>query len=241
MSAPHPTTPTGGAPLPAVSTFNRMLVALKRGDATSWSRQLAHVELQAGQELMAPGGTPHHLHFPTSALVVLMQPAPGGLEAPVALVGHDGAVGLAGLLGGGPEQHRALVVQSGWAWRMPTTALQDDAERAAQMLPVALDHLQSLTVQMAQAAFCRRQHSVEQNLGRWLLTALDRLPGSALALGLPALAPLIGAAPGALEKAAAALVRSGALVCEPDRLLVPNRRLLEAQSCGCHAPGPPAG
>jgi hypothetical protein len=44
-----------------------------------------------------------------------------------------------------------------------------------------LRYTQALITQMAQTAVCNRHHSLDQQLCRWLLLSLDRLPGSELA------------------------------------------------------------
>ena len=43
-----------------------------------------------------------------------------------------------------------------------------------------LRYTQALIAQMAQIAVCNRHHTVDQQLCRWLLLSLDRLPGNEL-------------------------------------------------------------
>lgn len=154
----------------------------------------------------------------------------------MALVGNDGVVGMAALMGTGPETNRAVVIHPGSAWRLPVNALPTAGPNATQVVKAAVGHLFSLTLQISQTAFCQQQHNIEQRLSRWLLTALDRLPGRELAIDPMALAPLLGVPVDALEQAAQRLVAVGALVREPGRLVVPDSALLQARSCGCHAP-----
>lgn len=222
--------------MPADHPFNRVLASLTQGDPPPWVQQLVQVELPAQHELHSPGASASHLLFPTSALVVLKQPSADGGEAPVALVGNDGVVGMAALMGTGPETNRAVVIHPGSAWRLPVDALPTSGPNATQAFKAAVGHLFSLTLQISQTAFCQQQHDIEQRLSRWLLTALDRLPGRELAIDPMALAPLLGVPVDALTSAAQRLVAVGALISEPGRLVVPDRALLESRSCGCHAP-----
>jgi len=222
--------------LPADHRFNRVLASLAQGERLPWADHLELVELPAGQELQSCDNSMRHVHFPTSALVVLMQSTASGLEAPVALVGNDGVVGVAAVMGTLPEASRAKVLHPGHAWRLPTSALSTEDPAPSQVLKATVGYLMALTSQFAQTAFCQQHHNVEQRLARWLLNALDRLPGHEVAMDLSELAVLLGVPAEALAAAGAQLVGAGALVCEPGRLVMPSRDLLHARSCGCHVP-----
>ncbi|MBA4266432.1 MAG: hypothetical protein C0453_15250 [Comamonadaceae bacterium] len=211
-----------------------MIADLIQGGQLPWADQIDLVELPARQELHAQGAAVLHIHFPISALVILTQASASGVEVPVALVGNDGVLGMAALMGVGTETHRAVVLHPGLAWRLPVEAVPDGGSNPAQVVRATMGHLLSLTSQIAQTAFCQQQHNVEQRLSRWLLTALDRLPETELAIDLPELAPFLGVSDGALSRAAASLVERGVLVREPGRLAVPMRTALQAVSCGCH-------
>jgi CRP-like cAMP-binding protein len=212
---------------------NRMLSALSDGEWLPWSDQLHPIELPAGHELQAPGVAPSHVYFPTSALIALMQPTKEADEVCVALVGNDGALGVAALLGTSAESSRAVVLHPGVVWRLPVSALTVDSPDPVRTTRVVLGYLQSLTAQMSQTALCQRVHTVEQRLGRWVLMAFDRLPGDALAMDLGDLAVPLKAPAEALAGAAAQLVASGALAFEPGRLRLLDRQVLKAHACDC--------
>ncbi|HEX5737193.1 MAG TPA: hypothetical protein VFY22_01680 [Hydrogenophaga sp.] len=213
-----------------------MLAALTQGEQLPWTEQLELVALCARDVLHSQGVAALHIHFPTSALVVLLQTSAGEGEVPVALVGNDGVVEAGALLGAGHETNQAVVVHPGFAWRLPTSAVSAGGPGVAQVVKVAVTHLLSLASQISQTASCQKHHDIEQRLCRWLLTALDRLPGHEVAIGLPELAPLLGESTESLMQVAERLVAQGALVCEPGCLRVPTRALLLAHACGCHAP-----
>jgi CRP-like cAMP-binding protein len=221
--------------LPADRPFNQVLADLMQGEPAPWASQLELIELPAGHELHSPGIEIAHVYFPASALVGLKQMETPGAEVPVAVVGNDGVVGVAAFMGTSPEGYRAEVLHPGEVWRLSTDALSKDGPDAARVIKAAVGYVLSLTSQISLNAFCQQHHSVEQRLSRWLLTALERLPGNELAMDLGNVAPWVGVSPDALAGAAAQLVSSGALVCEPGRLLVPSRPALAANSCGCHA------
>src|SRR3989304_3698309 len=58
--------------------------------------------------------------------------------------------------------------------------------------PPYLEYPQSLLTQMAQTAVCNRYHSIEQQLCRWLLLSLDRMPANELRLTHELLSNILG-------------------------------------------------
>jgi len=210
-----------------------MLAALSEGERLPWSDHLHPIELPVGHELHAPGVAPLHVHFPTTALIALMQPTQNAHEICVALVGNDGVLGVAALLGASSESSRAVVLHPGVVWRLPVNALTVDCPDPVRTIQVVLGYVQSLTAQMSQTALCQSVHSVEQRLGRWVLMAFDRLPGETLAMNPGDLAVQLKVPADALAGAVAQLVDSGALAFEPGRLRLLDRQVLKAHACDC--------
>ena len=105
--------------MPADFRSNHLLAALTRGDRPSWTEQLEQVELSARFELHQQGMVATHIHFPTSALVVMNHRSDAS-DTPLALVGNDGMVGVAAFMGTGTETNRAVVLHPGLAWCLPT-------------------------------------------------------------------------------------------------------------------------
>lgn len=148
--------------MPADQRFNRVLASLVQGDRLPWADHLELVDLPARHELQSCEASALHVHFPTSALVVLMQASPSGDEAPVALVGNDGVVGVAAFMGTLPEASRAVVIHPGHAWRLPASLLSTEVPGPSQVLKATVGYLISLTSQLSQTAFCQQHHNVEQ-------------------------------------------------------------------------------
>jgi hypothetical protein len=53
---------------------------------------------------------------------------------------------------------------------------KQEFNRAGSLQRLLLRYTQALMTQMAQTAVCNRHHSVEQQLCRWLLLTMDRVP-----------------------------------------------------------------
>jgi hypothetical protein len=214
---------------------NRVLAALAPGDHQHWRPHLERVELLPGHTLLAPRTPIEFMYFPEGALVSLMHA--GGrdaMEAPVALVGHDGVVGVAPLLGAADQRMRAEVLHPGRAWRLPVAVLSTDPSPGKGLLRVVLRYLQALNAQMSQAAFCQLQHTPHQRMGRWLQDAFDRVPDTTLHIDPAALSACLGVPPKAAALATDQWVNEGVIACGERCITLRDREQLARRSCGCH-------
>jgi len=123
-----------------------------------------------------------HVHFPTDAIVSLLYVMKDGASAEIAVVGHEGLVGVALFMGAESTPSRAVVQSAGYAYRLASEALKAEFEHGGPLQHLLLRYTQALITQMAQTAVCNRHHSVEQQLCRWLLLSLDRLPSNELSM-----------------------------------------------------------
>lgn len=220
---------------------NRVLAALAPLDRQHWWSHLERVELRAGHTLLAPRTPIEFMYFPEGALVGLMHAGgPEGTEAPVALVGHDGVVGVAPLLGAADQRIRAEVLHPGHAWRLPVAVLNTDPSPGKGLLWVVLLYLQALNAQMSQSALCQLQHTPHQRMGRWLQDAFERVPETTLQIELTALSAWLGASPKAVAQATDQWVTDGAISCGGRGITLQDREQLARRSCGCHQPLRPA-
>ena len=159
---------------------NRLLAALPVADLERWQAQLERTDLPLGQVLYESGNVPSHVVFPATSIVALLYVMENGASVEIAMVGNEGLVGVSVFMGGGSTPGRAVVQSAGHGFRMKARALRQEFERSPEVVRLLLRYTQSLVTQMAQTAVCNRHHSVDQQLCRWLLLALDRLPRSHL-------------------------------------------------------------
>lgn len=214
---------------------NRVLAALAHGDRLHWRSHLERVELLPGHMLLTPSSPIEFVYFPEGALVGLKQAGgSGGIEAPVALVGHDGLVGVAPLLGATDERIRAEVLHPGRAWRLPVAVLNTDPSPGKGLLRVVLLYLQALNAQMAQAAYCQLRHTPHQRMGRWLQDAFDRVTDTTLHIEPAALSAWLGMPPKAVAQASDHWVTKGAISCGERSITLRDLEQLEQHACGCH-------
>jgi hypothetical protein len=85
-------------------------------------------------------------------------------------------VGIALFMGGQTTPSRAVVQSAGHGYRLKASVLKSKFEAGGALQYLLLRFTQALITQMTQTAVCNRHHSVDQQLCRWLLLSLDRLP-----------------------------------------------------------------
>lgn len=214
---------------------NRLVEALPAADLARWQPHLETVTLSPGQVLATSGATATHVYFPVDALVSLMCLTEDGGSTEVGLVGNEGIVGVSLLMGDSSGAVQAVVQCAGLAYRMKSSILTEEFQRSASVRQLMLRYLQALLAQSAQMAVCNRHHTVEQQLCRWLLSALDRLPSNQLSLTQELIANTLGVRRAGVTEAASRLRRQGLLQCRRGHIAVLDRARLEQHACECYS------
>jgi CRP-like cAMP-binding protein len=213
---------------------NRLLAALPDAQLAPWLPLLERVEMPLGMVLHETAQQEHCVYFPTSAIVSLLYVMKNGDSAEIAIVGNEGMVGVALFLGGNSTPCRAVVQSAGWGFRLAATALQASFDAGGPLTRLLLRYAQALITQMAQTAVCNRHHSLDQQLCRWLLLSLDRLPGNELRMTHELIANMLGVRREGVTVAAAKLQKLGLIRYARGRIHVLDRAGLEARCCECY-------
>jgi CRP-like cAMP-binding protein len=193
------------------------------------------VTLPLGTVLYESGDAQRYIYFPVDAIVSLLYVMNDGASAEIAVVGNDGAIGVALFMGGETTTNRAIVQSAGTAYRLTGRRLKQEFERHGEMLHVLLRYTQSLITQMAQTAVCNRHHSVDQQLCRWLLLSLDRLNSNKLVMTQELIANMLGVRREGVTEAAGRLQNLGVIEYRRGKITVLDRPQLEKLSCECYA------
>jgi len=213
---------------------NHILAALPAEVYERLMPQLDLVPLALGWAVYESGGSQGHIYFPTTSIVSLLFVTEDGSSAEIAVVGNDGAVGISLFMGGGTTPGRAVVQSAGYAYRLRAAVLKAEFERAGPLQIILLRYTQALITQMTQTAVCNRHHSVEQQLCRWLLLSLDRLPSNELRMTQELIAHMLGVRREGVTEAAGDLQAAGVIHYSRGRITVLDRPKLEAWVCECY-------
>ena len=214
---------------------NHLLAALP---AEVQERLFPHLELvpmPLGKVLYESGDTLRHVYFPTNAIVSLLYVMESGASAEISVVGNEGLIGVALFMGGESTPSRAIVQSAGHAYQLLGQRLKDEFNRHGEMLYLMLRYTQCLITQMAQTAVCNRHHSIDQQLCRWLLLSLDRLPDNKLTMTQELIANMLGVRREGVTEAASKLQQLGVIHYVRGKITVLDRPKLETLSCECYA------
>ena len=213
---------------------NHLLAALPDTEWARWQPQLEWVAMPLGQVLYESGRTLSHVYFPTTAIVSLLYVMENGASAEIAVVGREGVVGISLFMGGESTPSRAVVQSAGEGWRLRASAIKDEFNRSHPVMHLLLRYTQALITQMSQTAVCNRHHSLDQQLCRWLLLSLDRLPGNDLLMTQELIANMLGVRREGVTEAALKLQKLGLIRYARGHITVLDRPGLAARTCECY-------
>ncbi|SDI34333.1 cAMP-binding domain of CRP or a regulatory subunit of cAMP-dependent protein kinases [Pseudomonas flavescens] len=214
---------------------NHLLAALPDEVRRRVFPYLELVTLPLGRVLYEAGDVLRHVYFPIDSIVSLICVMESGASAEIAVVGNEGLVGVALFMGGESTPSRAVVQSAGHALRLTAQRLKDEFNRHGELLLLMLRYTQALITQMAQTAVCNRHHSIDQQLCRWLLLSLDRLPDNQLLMTQELIANMLGVRREGVTEAAGKLQKLGVIEYSRGHITVLDRHRLEALSCECYA------
>ena len=213
---------------------NHLLAALPAPESERLYPHLELVPLPLSEVLYESGDQLQHVYFPTASIVSLLYVMADGASAEIAVVGNEGIIGIALFMGGETMPNRAVVQSAGHAYRLRGQLLKEEFNRAGELQHLLLRYTQALLTQMSQTAVCNRHHSVDQQLCRWLLLSLDRLPSNELTMTQELIANMLGVRREGVTEAAGKLQSAGLIHYSRGHITVIDRPRLEARVCECY-------
>ena len=213
---------------------NHLLAALSDVEYRSIAGGLELIAMPLGEVVYESGSLQPHVYFPTTAIVSLLYVMEDGSSAEIAVVGNEGIIGVALFMGGETTPSRAVVQSAGHAYRLKGQLLKREFTQSVELHQLLLRYTQALLTQMAQTAVCNRHHTLDQQLCRWLLLSLDRLPSNELTMTQELIANMLGVRREGVTEAAGKLQDAGLIQYKRGKITVIDRPGLEAQACECY-------
>jgi CRP-like cAMP-binding protein len=218
----------------ATNSHNFLLAAMPAADYKRFSAGLKLVRLRLGTTLYKSEGPLDHAYFPTTSIVSMVSSLSNGEAAEIAITGNEGMVGTALVMGGTNSSSDAVVQCAGHAYRITARALIKELDRNGPLRNLVLHYVQALMTQMAQTVLCNRHHPVAQQLCRWLLLSLDRLPSNVIMMTDGLVANMLGVRLRGVMTAAGKLEGEGIIDYHDGRITVLNRAKMEKRACVCY-------
>lgn len=224
-------------PLDAKQNTGRKNFLLAALPDVEFERVQTHLELTSlklGRVLYESGDRLDYVYFPTTAIISLLYVMENGATAEIGVVGNDGILGIALFMGGDTTPNRAVIQSAGEAFRMKAKDLLDEFTLGGVFHNLLLRYTQALITQISQTAVCNRLHSVEQQLGRWLLLSHDRLNTDTLVMTHDLISNMLGVRREGVTMAARKLAERKLIKNVRGSITILDRQGLEQAACECY-------
>lgn len=216
-------------------TQNRLLASLPKAVQDRIFPHLELVSMPLGKVIYESQGPLHKVYFPTDCIISLLYVMETGASAEISVVGNDGLVGLAVVMGGYSTPSRAIVQSAGSAYTLHENHFKKEFDQHSELMILVLRYTQALITQMAQTAVCNRHHTIHQQLCRWLLLSLDRLHTNQLNMTQELIANMLGVRREGVTEAAGKLQKMKIIEYHRGKISVLDREKLEKLCCECYA------
>jgi hypothetical protein len=174
-------------------------------------------------------------YFPTTAIISLLSVMEdGAIGRDLRLSATKASSAFRLFMGGDSTPSRAVVQSGGQGFRLRAHLLMLEFNRAGPLMHLLLRYTQALITQMAQTAVCNRHHTLDQQLCRWLLLSLDRLPSNVLLMTQELIANMLGVRREGVTEAAGNLQKDHLIEYRRGRITILDRSGLERRSCECY-------
>jgi CRP-like cAMP-binding protein len=213
---------------------NRLLAALPPQELEELASQLHPVSLSQRQVLYETGAPIEDVYFIQQGVASILTDMADGASIEVGMIGIEGIVGVAALLGATLSSHQAIVQIPGDALRMNAARCKAAFDQGAGVRRLALRFTESMLNLSAQTAACNRLHSIEQRCARWLLMASDRIGADVMPMTHEFLSTMLGVRRAGVTVTAQELQRSGLIRYHRGEVTIRDHDGLAESACECY-------
>jgi CRP-like cAMP-binding protein len=213
---------------------NELLLSLSKETFFNLQSEMRTVYFERGQTIYDIGDPFDFIYFPNNMVASRLALMEDGAMIEVGVVGREGLLGVAALIGANSANNMTIAETSGSAIRIRTKVLRDIFRHDFKLQSLLLGYYHDFLTQISQRAACRCRHSVAQQLCTWLLQVHDRAAMNDLALTQETIANRLGARRASITVAINELEKAGLLRCKRGHIVICNRDGLENHACECY-------
>jgi CRP-like cAMP-binding protein len=213
---------------------NAILASLSASDTAALRPHLKATHLQQKTVLYEVGDTVNSVYFPISAVVSLVVTLASGEMTEAAMVGRDGAIGIASALDGKIAMSQAIIQLGGDAMVCDSAAFRGAALQSESLIATIMRHEQTLFAQAQQSTACMANHEVDARLCRWLLRARDLSGSDLLPFTQEFLAEMLGVRRTSVTTVARTLQEAGMVKYSRGKIEILDVEGLREASCECY-------
>lgn len=210
---------------------NHLLAALPGGVLDRLSPHLEPVRADQGAVFITADEPVERVYFPTSGLFSLIVLNGEGAAVEAAVVGREGMLGSASVLGAPTSTFHELCQVDDGLLGLPSVTLQQELAAEPAVRALFLRYVAALLHATARSVACNRLHLTEQRLARWLLQVRDRVESDTFFLTQEFLGQMLGVRRPTVTEAVATLEAAGLIRHQRGRIRVLDDAALEAAAC----------
>lgn len=205
---------------------NHLLSQMSSRDFALIERELIYVEMPRGHQLINADQLIEYCWFIESGVASVVATSAEGAEAEVGIVGRDGMLDVAVILGVERSPLRSFIQISASGFRIPVRTLNQIKQASAVFRDQLNTYAYAYTIQIAQTALANASFSVEERLARWLLMCADRVGDGEIALTHESLSIMLNVRRAGVTLAVQSLERAGFLKAQRGALSIVDRAAL---------------
>lgn len=216
-------------------TNNELLLSMPKDIFCQLQPEMRAVSFERGQAIYDAGDPFDFVYFPNTLVASRLAIMEDGAMIEVGVVGREGLLGVAALMGANSANNMTVAETAGGAIRMRTKVLRDAFRHNFKLQTIMLGYYHNFLNQVSQRAACRCRHSVAQQLCTWLLQIHDRAQSNDLSLTQETIANRLGARRASITVAINELEKNNLLKCKRGHITICNRAGLEQFACECYS------
>jgi CRP-like cAMP-binding protein len=218
----------------ADSAGNRILAALNATDYQHFLSQLKQITLAQGEVVYEPGDKIDYVYFPETAVFSMLCMMKDGDTAEVGPVGREGLVGLNIFFGAKITPTQLVVHVGGTVMRMKSELFREELRSERSVMPHLLfRYTQMLLAMTGQSSACNKLHSIEQQLGKWLLMMHDYVSDELL-LTHELISLTLGVRRAGISESSLSFKNEGLIDYKRGHIQILDRQGLERKACECY-------
>lgn len=226
----------GGETFAVKNTLAKRLLADQTdADYARLVLQMQPVSFRGGEAVTEASGSGEFVYLPETAVFSQLNMLEDGRTIETAMIGSEGIVGLASILGLQPSAKWTQALITGTAWRMPAKFLKREFERAGAFQTALFDYINSYITQISQRAACNNHHHIEEKFCSWLLMLGDRCGRNKLSLTQEQIAQFLGVHRPSVTCIAQDLRNKKMIDYVRGQIFILDRARLEGAACECYS------
>ncbi len=161
---------------------NHLLSSMQPSDLGRLIPYLEYVDLPHQLSLSEPRVVSEFTYFPECGIGSVVVSPVSGQKTEIHLFGREGLAPTSGISGTHSLPYRVFMQVAGNGHRIANAYLLAAMAESLPLRNLMVRYLQSVSVQIAYAAYSNAVHRIESRLARWLLMCHDRTEGDDIAL-----------------------------------------------------------